>query len=111
MKLSERIRPDVEAAPWVIDEVKRLESELADAYLEMAKIRLAIKAVFDRDVWDRVEVSMKGCNEPTLNNAMVEMECVKLDGFRFIEVQQWAQDAARKMLSYQPKGAGFAGQR
>lgn len=29
MKLSDRIRPDVEAAPWVIEEVKKLEQELA----------------------------------------------------------------------------------
>ena len=27
MKLSERIRPDVEAAPWVITEIFRLEEE------------------------------------------------------------------------------------
>lgn len=24
-KLSDRVRPDVEAAPWVVDEIKRLE--------------------------------------------------------------------------------------
>lgn len=29
MSLSERIRPNVEAAPWVIEEVKRLEAENA----------------------------------------------------------------------------------
>lgn len=29
MKLSDRIRPDVEAAPWVIEEVKKLEAEVA----------------------------------------------------------------------------------
>lgn len=27
-KLSERVRPDVEAAPWVIDEIKKLEDKL-----------------------------------------------------------------------------------
>lgn len=55
MKLSERVRPNCEAAPWVIEEIKRLERELADAYLEFRKIRPAIKAIFDRDVWDRSE--------------------------------------------------------
>ena len=29
--LSNRIRPDVEAAPWVIEEIKQLEQQLAEA--------------------------------------------------------------------------------
>jgi hypothetical protein len=29
MSLSERLRPDVEAAPWVIEEVKKLEVKIA----------------------------------------------------------------------------------
>ena len=29
-KLSDRVRPNSEAAPWVIDEIKKLEVELAD---------------------------------------------------------------------------------
>ncbi len=53
MPLSERIRPNCEAAPWVIAEVKRLELELAEAYAELRKQRPTIKAVFDRAVWDR----------------------------------------------------------
>jgi hypothetical protein len=28
-KLSDRVRPNSEAAPWVIEEIKRLEAELA----------------------------------------------------------------------------------
>ena len=55
MKLSERVRPNCEAAPWVIEEIKRLERELSDAYLEFRKIRPVMKAVYDRDVWDRSE--------------------------------------------------------
>lgn len=57
--LSDRIRPNIEAAPWVIEEVKKLEQELSDAYLEMRKIRPAIRAIFDRDVWDRAEKGKK----------------------------------------------------
>lgn len=53
--LSDRIRPNSEAAPWVIDEVKRLETELAEAYEELRKQRKTIKAVFNRIVWDRAE--------------------------------------------------------
>jgi hypothetical protein len=39
-KLSDRIRPNTEAAPWVVEEVKRLEEEL-----EVAKAlnRLTVK--------------------------------------------------------------------
>jgi hypothetical protein len=55
MKLIERVRPNSEAAPWVIEEIKRLERELPDAHLELLKIRLALKAIFDRDVWYRSE--------------------------------------------------------
>jgi hypothetical protein len=38
VKLSDRVRPDVEAAPWVIDEIKRLELELDIANLEIRRI-------------------------------------------------------------------------
>jgi hypothetical protein len=55
MSLSERIRPGIEAAPWVVEEVIRLERELAEAYAEFRKLRPTIRAVFDRDVWDRAE--------------------------------------------------------
>jgi hypothetical protein len=55
MSLSERIRPNCEAAPWVVDEVRRIEFELAEAYAELRKQRPAIKAVFNRDVWDRAK--------------------------------------------------------
>ena len=42
-KLSDRIRPNSEAAPWVIEEVKRLENEL-EAAKAMHKV-----AVKERD--------------------------------------------------------------
>jgi hypothetical protein len=54
MSLSDRLRPGVEAAPWVIEEVQRLESELAEAYAELSKLRGTLTAVYDRDVWARV---------------------------------------------------------
>lgn len=57
MSLSERIRPNSEAAPWVVDEVKGLEEELAAAYLELRKLRPAVRAIFDRDVWDRADAA------------------------------------------------------
>lgn len=53
MKLSDRIRPNVEAAPWVIEEVKRLEWELSKAYTELLKLRP--KVIFDRDVHERAK--------------------------------------------------------
>jgi hypothetical protein len=55
MSLSERIRPNCEAAPWVVDEVRRLEFELSEAYAELRKQRPTIKAVFDRAVWERAK--------------------------------------------------------
>lgn len=35
-KLSDRIRPDVEAAPWVIAEIEKLEQQLAAKQAEIA---------------------------------------------------------------------------
>lgn len=51
-KLSMVLR-DSEAAPWVIEKIKKLEKELSDAYLEIIKLRP--KAVFDRDVHTRAK--------------------------------------------------------
>lgn len=40
MSLSDRLRPDVEAAPWVIEEVKKLEAE-------NARLREALQQIAD----------------------------------------------------------------
>jgi hypothetical protein len=72
VKLSDRIRAGCEAAPWVVDEVKKLEAELDvaeafhrvavsqrnQAYDELRKHSGTIGAVFDRDVWDRAKSSL-----------------------------------------------------
>ena len=58
IKLSDRLRPDCEAAPWVIESVKKMEHELAAAYAEMNKHRRTIGAVFDRNVWARAESAL-----------------------------------------------------
>lgn len=42
-----------------INDLKDYHEELAAAYAELRKIRPAIKAVFDRDVWDRAESAGK----------------------------------------------------
>lgn len=63
MPLSERCRPDIEAAPWVVEEIKRLEAELADAYAELRKQRPFIQAVFDAGVWERAEKATLQCAE------------------------------------------------
>ena len=47
-KLSKRLRAGVEAAPWVIEEIEKLEQELNDVYLEMYKLRSRV--VFDRKI-------------------------------------------------------------
>lgn len=39
MSLSERLRPDVEAAPWVIKEVKKLEEELDAAWMAVDLVK------------------------------------------------------------------------
>ena len=38
-KLSQRVRPNSEAAPWVVEEIKLLESELEVAKAELQKLK------------------------------------------------------------------------
>lgn len=59
MKLSNRLRPDVEAAPWVIDEVKKLEVELAEAYRELRKQLRYTETVFNRELCERAQAAAK----------------------------------------------------
>ena len=40
MSLSDRIRPDVEAAPWVIEEVKKLEAQRDALIAAIATVRM-----------------------------------------------------------------------
>ena len=54
MSLSDRLRPDVEAAPWVLKEVKKLEEELDAAWMalglvqkENARLREALEYVIE----------------------------------------------------------------
>ena len=74
--LSDKLRPDVEAAPWVIEEVKKLEKELAAVYLEMRKLN--VNAVFDHEVWMRA----RNAKEPTLRCEVVAL------GGEYGEIQQ-----------------------
>lgn len=39
MSLYERIRPGVEAAPWVVDEVRKLEQQNAELERELAEAK------------------------------------------------------------------------
>lgn len=45
MKLSDRIRPDVEAAPWVIEEVKKLEVEHNEALDDVARLQAGLRVL------------------------------------------------------------------
>jgi hypothetical protein len=46
------------------DEIERLQTELDAAYRELRKIRPAVKAIFDRDVWDRAAATNTQPKEP-----------------------------------------------
>lgn len=54
-KLSERVRPDVEAAPWVVEEIKKLEAE-RDALAVLAQeMREALEDIQKCEFAARVE--------------------------------------------------------
>jgi len=44
MSLSDRVRPDVDVAPWVIPEIKRLETE-------NAALKNSLRDIADMDWW------------------------------------------------------------
>ena len=56
-KLSDRIRPNSEAAPWVIEEVKELETEIERRRVEVVELKGILLAVFD--------ISLGGLDEST----------------------------------------------
>lgn len=58
-KLSNRIRPDCEAAPWVAKEVKELEAELAAANSIIAQLTETITAAIESGDW-----KVDGANDP-----------------------------------------------
>lgn len=43
MALSDRIRPDCEAAPWVVEEVRKIESALDGEHLRVALLETGIE--------------------------------------------------------------------
>jgi hypothetical protein len=49
--LSKQIRPDVEAAPWVIEEVKKLEAALAASEVECERLASMIVAFCNGASW------------------------------------------------------------
>lgn len=66
VRLSERVRPDCEAAPWVVQEIKKLESE---------NERLREALTYD---WDQLEAC-----RASLREHMVEMKRLRQDADRW----------------------------
>lgn len=59
MSLSDRIRPNSEAAPWVIEEVKGLEANLATSRAETNQLNNLLRAVG----WGQGEIDSAACIE------------------------------------------------
>lgn len=66
--LSERIRPDVEAAPWVIEEVRKLEAQLAARV--PAAVKESVESLVDSlgGMKQLVEDVLNGDDRPTLHD-------------------------------------------
>lgn len=75
MSLSERVRPNSEAAPWVVDEIKGLEAEVK----RMEDVILAACAGERLERMDIVKelVKREGCQIQTVGNPMdgYERDC------------------------------------
>ena len=50
MSLSERVRPDCEAAPWVVEEIKKLEKENKRLIEENTRFKEALAQIASGDV-------------------------------------------------------------
>lgn len=59
VKLSDRIRPNSEAAPWVVEEIKKLEAQLLIARLALDEI-----ASYDKDSKHGNGICPYGCDTP-----------------------------------------------
>lgn len=66
-KLSEKVRPNVEAAPWVIYEIANLEDQLTEAQAEIERLRGALRTIFDKlpdhfaleyEDWKRIKAAL-----------------------------------------------------
>jgi len=74
MKLSDRLRPDVEAAPWVIAEVKQLEQELEAKDVKSSEFRIEVIAAVAYQ-WEQIEILQARVKEleKELADAYLEM--------------------------------------
>ena len=61
MSLSERLRPEVEAAPWVIEEVKKLEEELDAARMAVHLVKKETARL--RGALQRIAMRCPNCDE------------------------------------------------
>lgn len=68
--LSERIRPGAEAAPWVVEEVKRLEADLASARAKADGLAKALATVKDA-VWEAHDFLLRECREENPEKGIV----------------------------------------
>lgn len=68
--LSQRIRPDCEAAPWVVEEVRTMEAELSEARAAIAELIEAAQFALDK-AWEygeeephfvKLNVAIARCN-------------------------------------------------
>lgn len=91
MSLSNRVRPDVEAAPWVVEEIKALERIISDtdaaiksavAFLEgdhVARNKFRLGAIGAQDIETTLAI-MKGQTEPKKAQCIYCPNCGVLAG-------------------------------
>ena len=82
MSLSDRIRPDCEAAPWVIEEVKKLERENAALRADRERL-LDILQRWQHmaDEW-YAEADQYGLGEPNITAGMINDTRAAIDAAR-----------------------------
>ena len=64
MSLSERLRPDIEAAPWVIEEVKALEAEIERLREAITEANEAMRDGSDSTAWAILVAALAGKEPP-----------------------------------------------
>lgn len=61
-KLSDRVRPGSEAAPWVIDEIKKMERKLADAKEAIVSLDIAAEFTAECARFDKLPAQNCACH-------------------------------------------------
>lgn len=103
-KLSERVRPDIEAAPWVVDEIKKLENHNNDLEQSLRVVRDS--EIINRMVNTELKKQLNQLKEQKLIEEQTEINFETLkDAYDFtLDINGEVQGLVSGDMGWQPTG-------